>query len=144
MKVEKGGGGRRGGERVGHSHQEIYEQVCEVRDMLVVGQATHRICRIMAERHGLGRRTAEGRIAAARKMLKDDVKTLDRKVLAAQLMATYAEILRKAQESNQLSSALGAVAGIARLTGLEGDNNSCLGKRLRLNANMVLPSCGSS
>ncbi len=102
---------------------EITEQIEHTKDLLVAGYRPGQIRRELAEKYGIASRTCDTRISQARTAMVDDASKMDRHQLASQLLETYAEILRKARESNQLNNALGACAGIARLTGLDARQN---------------------
>ena len=68
-----------------------------------------------AETWGLGVRQMDEYIRRARVMLMNDW-DIERKDLSAQLLTAYQEVLQEARQSRQLSNALGALAGIARIT----------------------------
>ena len=102
---------------------KIAEQVDHTRNLLVAGYRPNEIIKELKEKWALSTSTCEGRIRAARDAMVHDASQVDRHQLASQLLETYSEILRKARESNQLNNALGAAAGIARLTGLDNRTN---------------------
>ena len=107
----------------GSTAVEICEQIEYAKDLLVGGYRPGQIRKMLTEKYGFQGRTADTRIAQARDAMVNDASQVDRHQLASQLLETYAEILRKAKESNQLNNALGAAAGIARLTGLDARTN---------------------
>ena len=109
--------------RKGNTAVEIVEQIEYTKDLLVGGYRPGQIRKMVSEKYGFSTRTADTRMAQARDAMVDDASQVDRHQLASQLLETYAEILRKAKESNQLNNALGAAAGIARLTGLDARTN---------------------
>lgn len=103
--------------------RKIVDQVDEVAELLANGMRPIEIRRYLAEQYGLSTRTSERRIADARQVLVDEASKIDRQQLAAQILSSYQIVLRKAANSNQLNNALGALSGIARLTGLEQKQN---------------------
>jgi hypothetical protein len=109
--------------RKGNNAVEIYEQIEHTKDLLVAGYRPGEIRKMVAERYGCSLRTVDTRISQARDAMVRDASQVDRHQLASQLLETYSEILRKARDSNQLNNALGACAGIARLTGLDASKN---------------------
>ena len=102
---------------------QIYKEIDHTRNLLVSGYRPNQIIAELKERWGLSTTTCESRMRAARELMVHDASQVDRHQLASQLLETYSEILRKARDSNQLNNALGAVAGIARLTGLDTKTN---------------------
>ena len=98
---------------------KIAEQVEYTKDLLVAGYRPGQIIKELKDKWGLSTSTSENRMRAAREEMLRHAKQIDRHQLGAQLFETYSEILRKARETNQLNNALGAAAGIARLTGLD-------------------------
>ena len=109
--------------RKGNTAVEIVEQIEHTKDLLVAGYRPGQIRKMVSEKYGFSGRTAETRMAQARDGMVEDASQVDRHQLASQLLETYSEILRKARDSNQLNNALGACAGIARLTGLDNRTN---------------------
>jgi hypothetical protein len=98
--------------------REICDQVDEVRQWITGGWPAFRIRRECAERWGLKTRTAELRMAQARREMVRDVGDVDRKEVAAALAETAMWILEEARDSKQLSNALGAARLHAEILGI--------------------------
>ena len=110
-------------QKKGFTAYEIVEQTDRVRDWLAQGLRPHQIRKLCAEKWGLATRTAEFRIKNARECMVRDLEDCDRKEKAAELLEAASQILKAAQDSNQLSNAIGALSFSARLLGLEGRQN---------------------
>ena len=72
----------------------------------------------MAVEWGLSERSADKYFERARALLRADY-DIRREDMAAKLLQGYERVFQKALEQNQLSNTIGALAGIARLTGLD-------------------------
>lgn len=76
-----------------------------------------------SENWGLTSRVAEHRMHEARKAMVRDIQGIDRQQFAAQLVEAAADILKDAQNSRQLSNALGALRLQAEILGVTGRSN---------------------
>jgi hypothetical protein len=106
--------------RVNYSAMEIAEQVYTVRDWLSHGKRPHDIRRLCADQWGLSCRTAEFRIAEARKAMVQDVEAIDRKELAAQALETLLKVQEQSLDTRQGSNAIGATRLMLELAGILG------------------------
>ena len=91
--------------------QIVYEMLCAFK-------SKNSIVQHCSDEWGVGERQAEKYLARARELMQKDFQ-IERKDLAAQVLSGYLAVYRKAMEQNQLSNSVGALAGIARLTGIE-------------------------
>ena len=102
---------------------EIAEQVDQVRDWLVAGERPNAVRRMCSERWGLTTRVAEARMQRDRQEMVRDISGIDRQQFAAQIVESAADILKDAQNSRQLSNALGALRLQAEILGVTGRSN---------------------
>jgi hypothetical protein len=110
-------------DRTGSASIEIADQTDQVRELLIEGFRPYQIRKICAERWGLSGRTAESRIAGARRLMLSDLDGIDRKEFAAQMIEQATEILKMARETRQLSNAIGALRFSSELLGLNQRRN---------------------
>ena len=101
---------------------EIVAQIDQVRDWIVAGERPNAIRRMSAERWGLACRTAEQRMHDARTAMVRDITGIDRQQFAAQLIEAASEIQKAAQDTRQLSNALGALRLQSEILGITGRN----------------------
>jgi hypothetical protein len=106
--------------RVNYSAMEIAQQVNTVRDWLSHGKRPHQIRRMCADEWGLSYRTAESRIAMARREALKDLDQLDRKELAAQAIETLMKVQEQSLDTRQGSNAIGATRLMLELAGILG------------------------
>ena len=104
----------------GEQSTEIADQVAQVMQWLASGYRPFEIRKRASDEWGLPSRTAENRMAAARRQLLADVSAADRQEIAAQMMAAAAEIAQKSIETRQLSNAIGAWRLYGELAGVIG------------------------
>lgn len=86
--------------------------------MLTTGSTRRECLQHASDEWGVTDRTADAYIRAARDLIRSDWDDVARDQLAAELLSQYADLQRKARETNQLSVALGAINGAARLAKL--------------------------
>ena len=98
--------------------QESARRTQIIYEMLSGFKSKNSIVQHCSDEWGVGERQAEKYLARARELMQKDFQ-IERKDLAAQVLSGYLAVYRKAMEQNQLSNSVGALAGIARLTGLE-------------------------
>jgi hypothetical protein len=108
--------------RVNFSAMEIAHQVNTVRDWLSHGKRPHQVRRLCADEWGLSYRTAESRIATARREALKDLEQMDRKELAAQAMETLMKVQEQSLDTRQGSNAIGATRLMLELAGIVGRN----------------------
>ena len=106
--------------RVNFSAMEIAHQVNTVRDWLSHGKRPHQVRRLCADEWGLSYRTAESRIATARREALKDLEQMDRKELAAQAMETLLKVQEQSLDTRQGSNAIGATRLMLELAGIVG------------------------
>jgi hypothetical protein len=99
---------------------EIAHQVNTVRDWLSHGKRPHQIRKLCADEWGLSYRTAENRIAMARREAVKDLDQLDRKELAAQAIETLLKVQEQSLDTRQGSNAIGATRLMLELAGILG------------------------
>lgn len=87
-------------------------------EMLTRGCTRRECLQHAADEWAVANRTADSYLKAARDLIRSDWDNIARDQLAAELLSQYADLQRKARETNQLSVALGAINGAARLTKL--------------------------
>lgn len=88
---------------------EIAKQIWQVQEWLVAGVRPNQIRRMCKEEWGLGTRTAESRIAAARQQIVQDVNVLDRQQKVGQMVEQLEKVLAMSLETRQGSNAIGAI-----------------------------------
>ena len=99
---------------------EISRQVNAVRDWLSRGMRPHKIREKCAQEWGLSGRTAESRMAVARREMARDIDVIDRKELAAQAFETLLQIQEQSLDTRQGSNAIGATRLLLELAGILG------------------------
>ena len=99
---------------------EIAHQVNTVRDWLSHGKRPHDVRKLCADEWGLSYRTAENRIAMARREAVKDLDAVDRKELAAQAMETLLKVQEMSLDTRQGSNAIGATRLLLELAGIVG------------------------
>jgi hypothetical protein len=102
---------------------EIAQQVDDARTLLINGNRPPVVRQILREKWGLETRTAERRLTQARQEMVKDISGIDRQQYAAQLVEAAAEIQKAAQDTRQLSNALGALRLQAEILGVTGRSN---------------------
>jgi hypothetical protein len=107
-------------ERLAWNALEIAEQVDFVRECLTHGKRPNTIRKLCSEQWGLSTRTADNRIAAARRAMVLDLDQLDRKELAAQAVETLLKVQEQALDCRQGSNAIGATRLMLELAGILG------------------------
>ena len=106
--------------RVNFSALEIADQIHTVRDWISHGKRPHQIRRMCADQWGLSYRTAESRMAMARRESIKDLDAVDRKELAAQAMETLLKVQEMSLDTRQGSNAIGATRLLLELAGIVG------------------------
>jgi hypothetical protein len=94
---------------------EIVEQTNHCAELLALGWQPYQIRRECAERYGLAQRTAELRIAEARKQLAIDMAGVDRHELAATMLAELQNVVKFSSANNRGSDCIGALRLMAEL-----------------------------
>jgi hypothetical protein len=100
----------------------IAEQVRQVTAWLCDGHRPFEIRQKCADNWGLSDRTAEDRMAAARRQMLADVSVADRQEIAAQAMHAFSRIALESLETRQLSNAIGAWRAYCEIAGVMGKN----------------------
>lgn len=96
-----------------------FEYRAQVFAQMLTRGCTRREClQHAADEWAVADRTADTYLRAARDLIRSDWDDVARDQLAAELLSQYADLQRRARDSNQLSVALGAINGAARLTKL--------------------------
>ena len=98
---------------------EISEQVDTVRKWLTMGLRPYEIRRKCAEQYGLAGRTADSRMAEARRQQVCDVGAIKREELLAQSIEALQQVLYESMDNKQCSNAIGAIRLMSELTGLQ-------------------------
>jgi len=106
--------------RVAHSAIEIAEQIYQVRDWLSNGKRPNEVRRLCAEEWGLATRTAETRMAEARRAMVRDLDSIDRREFAAQAAETLLKVQEMSLDTRQGSNAIGATRLLLELAGILG------------------------
>jgi hypothetical protein len=106
--------------RPGWSAMEIAHQVNTVRDWISHGKRPFQIRDLCAKEWGLSTRTAEARMATARREMVTDLETVDRKDLAAQAVETLLKVQEMSLDTRQGSNAIGATRLLLELAGILG------------------------
>lgn len=88
---------------------EIAKQIWQVQEWLIQGFRPNQIRRLCEQEWGLGTRTAESRIAAARLQIVQDVNVLDRAQKVGQMVEQLEKVLAISLETKQGSNAIGAI-----------------------------------
>ncbi len=99
---------------------EVAEQIFQVRDWLSHGKRPNEIRKLSADAWGLSSRTAENRIAQARREMVRDLDAIDRKELAAQAVETLLKVQEMSLDTRQGSNAIGATRLLLELAGIVG------------------------
>jgi hypothetical protein len=99
---------------------EIADQVEKVAELLTLGWAPYEIRRFSSETWGLNSRVAESRIHHARRRIAVDVSGLDRKDMAAQMLAELQNVVKFSSKNSRGSDVIGALRLMAELTQLNG------------------------
>jgi hypothetical protein len=103
-----------------HNTMEIARQVDTVRDWISHGKRPHEIRKACADQWGLSSRTAENRIAMARREMARDIDAIDRQQLAAQAFETLLKVQEQSLDTKQGSNAIGATRLLLELAGILG------------------------
>ena len=103
---------------------EISEQVDTVRKWLTMGLRPYEIRRKCAEQYGLAGRTADSRMAEARRQQVCDVGAIKREELLAQSIEALQQVLYESMDNKQCSNAIGAIRLMSELTGLQASKAS--------------------
>ena len=103
---------------------EISEQVDTVRKWLTMGLRPYEIRRKCAEQYGLAGRTADSRMAEARRQQGCDVGAIKREELLAQSIEALQQVLYESMDNKQCSNAIGAIRLMSELTGLQASKAS--------------------
>lgn len=106
----------------GENALEIAEQVRQVTAWLCDGHRPFEIRQKAAEQWGLSTKTAEERMALARRQMLADVSAADRQEIAAQAMHAFSRIALESLETRQLSNAIGAWRAYCEIAGVMGKN----------------------
>lgn len=88
---------------------EIAKQIWQVQEWLIQGFRPNQIRRLCEQEWGLGTRTAESRIAAARLQIVQDVNVMDRSTKVGQMVEQLEKVLAISLETKQGSNAIGAI-----------------------------------
>ena len=100
----------------------IAEQVRQVTAWLCDGHRPFEIRQKCSELWGLGDKTADDRMALARRQMLADVSVADRQEIAAQAMHAFSRIALESLETRQLSNAIGAWRAYCEIAGVMGKN----------------------
>ena len=103
---------------------EIYDQLVQVQEWLTEFKTSAQIRKLGAEQWGLSDRTLDTRIEQARKQLVRDVNAADRQEIAANMMETLKKICQEANDTRQLSNAIGAMRLYGEIAGIAGNKNN--------------------
>lgn len=93
----------------GNTALEIAEQVHQVQEMLTAGVRPNVIRRYCADEWGLSTRTAEKRMADARRKMVTDANCYDRTEKVGQMLQQLEKVLEDALKMRQGSNAIGAI-----------------------------------
>ena len=100
----------------------IAEQVRQVTAWLCDGVRPFEVRTKCAELWGLCSKTADERMALARRQMLADVSVADRQEIAAQAMHAFSRIALESLETRQLSNAIGAWRAYCEIAGVMGKN----------------------
>ena len=103
-----------------HDAMEISRQVNTVREWISHGMRPHQIREKCAQEWGISGRTAESRMAVARREMVRDIDAIDRKELAAQAVETLLKVQELSLNTKQGSNAIGATRLLLELAGILG------------------------
>jgi hypothetical protein len=99
---------------------EIADQVEKIAELLALGWAPYEIRRFCSSEWGLSTRVATSRTELARKRLAIDMAGIDRKDMAAQMLAELQNVVKFSSKNSRGSDVIGALRLMAELTQLNG------------------------
>jgi hypothetical protein len=99
---------------------EIADQVEKIAELLALGWAPYEIRRFCSAEWGLSTRVASSRTELARKRLAIDMAGIDRKDMAAQMLAELQNVVKFSSKNSRGSDVIGALRLMAELTQLNG------------------------
>lgn len=88
---------------------EIAKQIWQIQEWLVAGMRPNQIRKLCQQEWGLGTRTADSRITAARQQIVTDVNVMDRAQKVGQMVEQLEKVLEMSLATRQGSNAIGAI-----------------------------------
>lgn len=99
---------------------EIADQVEQICELLTLGWAPYEIRRFCSQTWGLNSRVADSRMQIARRRLAIDIAGIDRKEMAAQMLAELQNVVKFSSKNSRGSDVIGALRLMSELTQLNG------------------------
>lgn len=100
----------------------ITQQIDFAIELLIEFKRRPEVSRLLSERWGMSRRTADSRVSQASKQIAKQVNAVDRQEVVACMMEQCLAIAKTATETKQLSNSIGALRLYGELVGLTGNN----------------------
>ena len=93
------------------------QRIAQLVRLISNGAVTSELVQFASTHWQVSRRQADNYIAEARKIIINDI-NLDRKVVAAEMMAVCRNIIKKGMQGGNFNAVLGAINSIDRMGGL--------------------------